>query len=150
MRVTCDANLLVRAALHRGGLAYQILEQTTLPPHALIVSPALLVDVHRVLHYPRIQKRYGISDQDIDDFVQMLLAVADVVLKPTVVPAIAADPDDDIVLATAVDGRADVLPTLDQHFSHPVVQAYCAAHGIRVVNDVEVLHLLRGTQGGAP
>ncbi len=150
MRVTCDANLLVRAALHRGGLAAQILKHSTLLPHVLVMSPAILADVHRVLHYPRIQRRYGIADEDIDDFIQAVLAVADVVLKPTIVAVIAADPDDDVVVATAVDGKAEVLATLDQHFSDPAVQAYCAAHGIRVMSDIELLQLLRAPPAGSP
>src|SRR5262245_13418497 len=39
--------------------------------------------------------------------------------------------------------QAEVLCTLDRHFRHPDVEAYCTAHGVRIVNDTELLQLLR-------
>jgi putative PIN family toxin of toxin-antitoxin system len=143
MRVTCDANLLVRAALHSRGLAREILQHSTLSPHVLVVSPPLLGDVHRVLHYPRIQQRYALPDQDIDDFIAFVQAVSDVVVQPNIVRVVPGDADDDVIIATAVDGKADVICTLDQHFSNPAVLTYCVSRSIRIMTDVELVQELR-------
>jgi predicted nucleic acid-binding protein len=56
---------------------------------------------------------------------------------------VARDPDDNPVVQTAVEGNAEVLCTLDRHFRDPVVVAYCAAKGIRIVGDVELLRELK-------
>src|SRR5437762_1447276 len=109
MRTTCDANLLVRAALHPQGLARSIVNLSIQSPHVLVLSPQLLDDVRRVLHYDHIQKRYAISDADIDDFADFIQGAAELVIQPSLVPVVTADPDDDIVIATAVDGKADVI-----------------------------------------
>src|SRR5260221_140011 len=143
MRTTCDANLLVRAMLHQKGLARAIVDLATQSPHVLVLSQPLIDDVRRVLQYDRIQKRYNMSDADIDDFAAFLHGVSDVVIQPTLVPVVMADPDDDLVIATAVDGRAEAICTLDHHLADPAVVAYCAARGIRILTDIQLVQELR-------
>jgi predicted nucleic acid-binding protein len=54
------------------------------------------------------------------------------------------DPDDDPIVATAVEGNAEVLCTRDKHLlGSAAVVAYCASHGVRVIDDVELIKLLR-------
>jgi hypothetical protein len=59
---------------------------------------------------------------------------------PRVVPS---DPDDDPVVHTAVDGRADILCTLNRDFYHASVLEYCKERGVLITNDVDILDLLR-------
>ena len=40
-------------------------------------------------------------------------------------------------------GAANILCTFDVHFYSAPVLEFCAIHGIRVVNDVQFIHLLR-------
>ena len=54
-----------------------------------------------------------------------------------------ADPDDDPIIKTAINGMADVLCTLDRHLRNKGVRAYCAQHGIVVLTDVELLDQLQ-------
>jgi predicted nucleic acid-binding protein len=59
---------------------------------------------------------------------------------------VVSDPADDPVLYTAADGKADVLCTRNtKHFALPAVQEFCAARGIRVMTDLEVLQDLLPT-----
>ena len=127
------------------GLAREILKLVTLPPHAIVVSPPLLTDLDRVLHYPRIQVKFMLADQDIADFIALIQAVSDVVVQPAIVRVVPADADDDIVVATAIDGKADVICTRDQHFSDPAVHSYCAANNIRILTDLELVKEFRAS-----
>jgi len=61
---------------------------------------------------------------------------------------VAKNPDDDLIIATAVAGQADVICTRDKHFRDPAVQSYCTARGIQIMTDVELLTVLR--QSGSP
>ena len=55
-------------------------------------------------------------------------------------PLVLSDPADDPVLYTAADGKAEVLCTRNiRHFDAPEVQKFCAARGIRVMTDLDVL-----------
>lgn len=65
------------------------------------------------------------------------------VLVPTIVPVILSDPDDDAVVATAVDGKANIIATRDHHFAAPAVVSYCADRGIRILADIQLIRELR-------
>ena len=145
MRTTPDTNILVRAAVSPFGPAGQILDRSTLPPHALVLSDQILDEVRRVLQYDRIRRLAGFSDDEREAWITLVAAVSEVV-SPTEIVAVCQDPDDDVVVATAIEGRADVVCTLDRHLLNPLVQAYCATFQIRVLTDVELLTELRGTE----
>jgi len=105
-----------------------------------------VTELVRVLQYERVRAQARLTDAEIDSFVNDLRELAVLVTLPDSVPAVASDPDDNMVVATAVTGGADVICTRDRHIRHPVVQAYCATFGIRVLTEVELLNELRGGQ----
>lgn len=150
MRVTCDTNILVRAAIRPLGPARAALEATTQPPHRLVLSEFILDEVHRALHCDRIQRQFAIGNEEIDRLANALRAVADVVTIPEGCTLVATDPDDDPVIATAVAGQADVLCTLDQHLRKPLIHAYLATYNVRILTDVELLLELRQADSGNP
>jgi predicted nucleic acid-binding protein len=66
-------------------------------------------------------------------------------VEPAIIrPIVVSDPDDDAVLYTAADGRADVLCTRNvRHFASSEVKSFCADRSIRVMTDLEILSELR-------
>lgn len=143
MRVVLDANIIARATPGKSGPAAAV-RKAIRNPHLLILSPFLLAELARVLRYDRVRKLHGLSDPEIDAFLSVLQTDALMVNVP--VPAthaiVPSDPDDDPIVATAVDGKADFLCTLDKHLRRPEVKTYCAAHGVEIVTDVELLTIL--------
>jgi putative PIN family toxin of toxin-antitoxin system len=78
-----------------------------------LVSDAIVEEYLRVLDYPRIRKFKKISDEFIADIAAYLVfqterveLVSSITLSP--------DPDDNVFLETAVDGRANFLVTNDK------------------------------------
>lgn len=144
MPIVLDTNILVRAALNPTGAASEALRRSALPPHVLVVSPWILQELGRVLRYPRLRNLHDLSD-DLIDRVVLDLIRASVVINPPAFgePLVVRDPDDDPVVATALSGRAEVICTTDRHFGDPQVRAFCQAYGIRIMNDAELLSLLR-------
>ena len=142
MRTTPDTNIIVRAVVSPQGPAGQVLDWSTLPPHTLILSAQILDEVRRVLQYDRVRRLARITDEERDEWISLLAAVSDVVSPTDIVP-VCQDPDDDIVVATAIAGEADVICTLDRHLRSLLVQAYCATFQIRVLSDIELLAELR-------
>jgi predicted nucleic acid-binding protein len=51
--------------------------------------------------------------------------------------------DDDPVVYTAIQGKADVLCTLDRDFYEPEAVAFCRQRGVSVLGDVELLQKLK-------
>jgi predicted nucleic acid-binding protein len=77
-----------------------------------------------------------------------LAEAAFLVTLPAETPAIVSDPDDDPILQTAIAGRADVLCSRDRAFRAAAVDLVCAAHEVRVLDDIELMRELR--EEGAP
>jgi len=124
------------------GPALRLLDMV-LDVHTLVLSRFILDEVERVLLYPRIQFRYRITADEAISFTGNLAQAAHLVEPVIVTPLAAADPDDDAVLYTAADGRAEILCTRNiSHFSSPAAKAFCHEHGIRVMTDVDVLREL--------
>jgi predicted nucleic acid-binding protein len=106
----------------------------------LIISEYLLLELRRVVRYPRDRLMNGWSQERAEEHVQDISRKAKIVELPAFVPAaVPHDPADDPIVATAVAGQADVLCTLDRHLRRPEVEAYCAQFGIRILTDVELL-----------
>jgi putative PIN family toxin of toxin-antitoxin system len=114
----------------------------------LVLSPAILVEVRRVLDYPRVQARWPLTKNVIDQYLVFLEAAGVLAELPQISPAVVSDPDDDPILQTASVGRADILCTRDEAFRHETVEQVCKAHGIRVLDDIILLQELRRL--GAP
>lgn len=145
MRAVLDTNVLVRANPKAAGVARALLAQfTAFPENTLIVSPFLLEEVERVLTYPRLQSLWPLTQEDIQGYLAALDELSEMVYPGASTSFIAADPQDDPVIETALLGRAECLCTLDRHFRAPPVAHFLAQHAIEVIGDVELLKRLRG------
>lgn len=143
MRVVLDTNILARAAHNPTGPAGEALEFLGKPEHVLILSSFILDELDRVLRYPRLRQLHGLDETEIEKYVQSLADAALVVQITTAAGTVAADPDDDPIVATAEAGKADVLCTLDRHLHRPDVVDYCRHQAVDVLTDVELLQRLR-------
>jgi putative PIN family toxin of toxin-antitoxin system len=142
MRIVLDTAILVRANAQATGPARLLLERIAVGRHQLILSPFLLDETERVLHYPRVQALYGLSPSEIRRHIDLLIAVAEIVDPVVTEPIVLKDPNDDPVVYAAVTGRADALCTLDRDFFEPAVVEFCRMRNIRVMTDVRLLALL--------
>ncbi len=116
LRAVLDTNVFVSALLSRRGPAAQIFNAWRQRKFLLIISPFLLQEIERVLRYPKIQQKYGISDQEIQILLELLRRDAIVVSGNLVVQnVIPDDPEDEHVLACALEGRADCIVSGDAH-----------------------------------
>jgi uncharacterized protein len=143
VRIAADTGILVRATAKARGPARELLLKIRAAAHVLLVSPFLLEQIERVLRYPRMQKLYALTDVEIESYLQLLEDSAELVIPVIRKPVVLADPTDDPVVYTAVDGRADVLCAMDRDFYAPAVVAFCAQRGIEIMNDVDLLRKLR-------
>ncbi len=61
------------------GTPFDILEAWRRQTYILITSEAIIAELKRVLHYPRIRNRYSITDQDVTRLIESLHSEALVV-----------------------------------------------------------------------
>lgn len=92
-----------------------------------------------MLGYPHLRDRWGTTPEKIRRYRERLEAIAELTEPaqgPRIVPG---DPDDDVIIYTAVAGAAEVICTRDLHFRQPEVLQYCQRRGIRIAADLELL-----------
>jgi len=144
MRILLDNNILIRAAASPGGLAGALLDLVW-DSHLLILSMESIQELSEVLHYENVRKLHQLNDDEIQSFVQTVMDSSLIVfLEENAIPKIVPhDADDDVIVATAVAGNAEILCTLDKHLHHKDVIEYCTNHNIRVLKDIDLLNELR-------
>ncbi len=113
LRVVVDTNVLVSALIVQPGKPARILRQ--LNAFELLTSEDIMHEVSRVLRYPRIQKRYRLTEETVTTYLQRLREVSTFVVPHTQISAVSKDPDDDKFLECAIDGNARYIVTGDPH-----------------------------------
>lgn len=146
MRIVFDTNVLIRVFLNPHGAAAALLDLLRPPHHDIVLSDGILIELRRVLEYPRVRSLHGKSDTQVEHFLGSL-RTRGVLVVPAVGVSVTSDPDDNQIIATAIAGSAAVLCTLDHHLRKQSVIDYCARHGIDVMTDSQLLLDLRRGQG---
>jgi putative PIN family toxin of toxin-antitoxin system len=136
-RVVLDTNVLVSFLLTPHGQASAVvaagLEGSD---YQVVTCPAILEEVRRVCAYPKIARRYGISESETEALIALLKCEA--IVTPGLLQVSGCeDPADDRVLACAVEGQARFIVTGDHH-----LLALGEYRGIRICHPAEALRLL--------
>lgn len=134
MRAVLDPNVIVSALLSPGGAPGQILRGWLEGRFELIVSPALIEELGRVLSYPKLRK--WVSPAEAQELLA-LLRTAELIEDPIVPPPQhSADPGDDYLIALAAGARA-VLVSGDHHLLdlQGVMPAFSPAQFLAQIQD---------------
>ena len=109
-----DANVFVSAVLSPAGTPAQVLDSWRDGRFVLVLSTAILAEIYRVLHYPKIAIRHRWSEAQIHTFVDALVSQAMLTPGALTLAVIEDDPADNRYLECAVEGEADFLVSGDQ------------------------------------
>lgn len=113
--VVLDTNVLIQLVLAISRLL-RFLRQAWQQGHfEVAISPAILDELRRVLRYPRIQETFNLSEDDIAVFLFEIQKRAFLTADLYEVFAVQRDSSDNILLACALESRADYLVTEDNH-----------------------------------
>ena len=119
-RVVLDTNVFISAILNPHGSPGVILDQVFDQKVSLCLSPPLIDEIQRVIRYKKMTtllKRGGRNVEQAKKIVDKIVAVAEVSYGLREVNLIAADPDDNIVLACALETEVDYIVSGDRHLS---------------------------------
>ena len=103
--VLIDTNVWVSALINPHGFPARLKDAWTAGRFDVVVSIPLLEEVADVLARPRIQAKYGLSTEEIEQFLRLLQERA-IHVSPTGDVHLCRDPDDDLILETAILGEA--------------------------------------------
>jgi uncharacterized protein len=136
LRVACDTNVLVSAFIAAGPPS-RILEEAIDGRLELVLLSPAMVELERIL-----TGKLGFEPKrwrQVEGFLIDL--AAELIPPPTSSPeAVSGDPDDDLILACAIEAEMNVLVSGDRRHLLPVGEH----RGVRVITPQALLAELRG------
>ena len=107
MRLVLDANVLIAAFVARGVCAELV--EHCVREHEVVTSTAILEEVRRSL-----VGKIKVTTAQASQAVRLLRSRFEVVEPGALESQVCRDPDDDLVLGTAIAGRCDAIVTGDK------------------------------------
>ena len=112
MRVVIDTNVLISAVIKPQNRLGMVIVRLRKGDYVLLYSEELLDELTEVMARPKLRK-YGLNPETAGAVIDSILAKGEKVKLMTVFD-ICRDPDDNLLLALAVDGDADYIVSGDQ------------------------------------
>jgi len=106
IRATLDTNVLVSALLF-GGTPGRLLDLHTDEAFILCISESIIAELRRIL-----VKRFEWTEEDIESTLRWIVTRAELI-EPMQPVSISRDPNDDHILACALEAKADVIVSGD-------------------------------------
>jgi putative PIN family toxin of toxin-antitoxin system len=116
LKVVLDTNVFVSSLLVREGPPARILDAWRERQYLLVTSSTIISEIESTLNYPRIRRKYAVTDQDVEQLRTLLERDALLVSGDAPVSgAIPEDPSDERVLACALDAGGNLIVSGDRH-----------------------------------
>ena len=113
LRVVLDTNVIVSAILRPQGVVGEIYARLLRGDFAILYSIAQIEEIRETLRDPRLAAKYGIEEADVDTIVESIVGIGQLVSVAGDV-SVCRDPDDDVILESAVNGKAEYLVSGDK------------------------------------
>lgn len=108
-RVVIDTNVLVSIFLNMGKSRNLVIK--LLKKHTVILSSQMLAELVDVL----LRGKFNVASGQVERFISVLVRQAIVVPLNSTLKIVLEDPDDDVVLNTAISGEAEYIVSGDKH-----------------------------------
>jgi putative PIN family toxin of toxin-antitoxin system len=137
-----DTDVLVAAFRSDSGASRQLLLAALALRFSLLLSVPLILEYETVLTRPEQLAASGASRENVSAVLDALASVANRVELVIRTRPFLSDPNDEMVLETAVNGGADAIVTFNERDFRLVATQF----GCSVVRPVEALRLLAGKE----
>lgn len=111
IRATLDVNVLASGFPAEVGIPAELIDRWSDLAYELVISEHILTGLARTWRKPYYQRRY--SPERVQQAIALLRTGA-ILVVPATVSGVAADAEDDLVLGTAIAGKARILVTGDK------------------------------------
>ena len=138
-RAVVDTNILARGLLRPAGSSAALLQAAEDASFRLVLSPSILRELRKVFFKPHVRQRYPLTMEQIAGYMASLQVIAEVVEGRVQVYGASKDPDDNHVLACALEGAVDFVVSDDRKHILPLGEY----RGIPIVSMPAFLQMLR-------
>ncbi|POZ49793.1 putative toxin-antitoxin system toxin component, PIN family [Methylovulum psychrotolerans] len=136
LHVVLDTNVLVSAFNKPEGKLAPLWLLARERTYQLLISPAIITETARIL-----RNRFHWPEPLLQERIRVLAGVSILVVPRTVPDAVPDDPDDNHIIACAVEGRADLIVSGDRHLLNLVEY-----EGIPVIRPTDFLRTVNAPE----
>ena len=137
LKAVLDTNVIVSGAITDSGAPFEVLKRWRNGEFVLVMSEAILEEIDRVLHYPKIKRKRHLTEKNIRDVVERLRKYSVNTPGEISLAAVIDDPSDNKFLAAAVEAEADCIVSGDRH-----LKALSSYQEIRIISPGEFIQML--------
>lgn len=142
IRAVIDTNIWVSSLLNPSGYPAKLRKAFEEGIFEVVVSEPILIEIAEVLNRPRIKDKYGITEYDIKELLILIEERSEHVLLDEDIN-ICRDPDDDLIIETAMKGKAQYIVSRDDDLKFaPEVSAALSLSGIIVLTVAKFLSVI--------
>jgi len=109
-KIVLDTNVIV-SAFGWKGVPHEIFQKCIESHFQLFISPPLLSEIKRVLSY----HKFHFNQDEIDEFLSIIIEVAEIVEPEIIINLILHDPSDNRVLECAITADCEYIISGDRH-----------------------------------
>ncbi|MDD3847066.1 MAG: putative toxin-antitoxin system toxin component, PIN family [Syntrophorhabdaceae bacterium] len=117
IRVVLDTNVIVSAYLTRNSKAEKILSLAGMGVIDIFLSGHILVELERTLLSPKLTRIHRDTARQIRHSIELLKRFVTITPGVIEVDAVKDDPDDNKILACAIEAHADFIISGDHHLT---------------------------------
>jgi putative PIN family toxin of toxin-antitoxin system len=113
-RTVIDTNVFISGMILPRGNPHRLLEAFRARTFTLVICQEQRDELAGVLQRPRIRQRYDVADEDVAALLYAIDTTAVFTPLSGALPVYVRDPKDEMILASALSGRADYLVSGDE------------------------------------
>ena len=137
LKVVIDTNQFISSVINKHGPSANLLEAWRKYCFTLVLSDKVVQEIRRVFLYPRISQKYHLKEDDINAFLGFIEHEAVILSGLAPIDVIQDDPEDNEIVACALEAGADYIVSGDKHLLN--LKNY---QGITIVTVREFLKLI--------
>jgi putative PIN family toxin of toxin-antitoxin system len=146
VRVVVDTNVWISSLIASSKTAARLVDEWREGKFEIVISEQQVLELYDVFSRPKFLFKYCIYRQEIEDLVSSIATRAQrITIKGST--KLCRDPDDDIIIETAMRGKAKYLVTGDKDIKDDKeVLSYLSQRGVTVVSISKFLDLMSKTR----
>ena len=137
-----DTNIIVKSLISETSWAAQVFDAFLNGHFILATSDSILQEVHQTLLKPKLQALIRLSTEDIEEIIVLMRSLALLTTDLYEIQAVVSDPDDDKLIACAIEANADYLVTEDKRDLLALKNYQLLDYNVEMIDAERFIHIL--------
>jgi len=143
VKAVVDTNIWISSLITTSETSANLVDEWRKGKFTVVISEKQVLELYEVLARPKFLFKYHVREKEVKELAVLIKDKAKrVTLKYTI--SLCRDPDDNIIIETAIRGKAKYLVTGDKDITHDKkVLSFLSQHGVTVISLSKFLNIIK-------